>query len=322
MSDVLARAPQSRRAAAAGRRPAPTARGARRATAIAPYLLVLPVIATMVIALGYPLVRQFVMSFQKYGLAQQFGKAPEWIGLDNYKAIFADPAVWAVITRSLLFCVAAAGLTMLVGMAVAVLMTKLVKWLRVVVQSVLLIAWAMPVIASMTIWQWLFDTNYGVINWLLVKIGLDQFKGHSWLIDPLSFLTIAVIVVVWMSVPFVAFSLNAALTQVSGEQLEAAELDGANAWERFLHIKLPTIMPVVMVVSLLQVIWDLRVFAQIYYLQQAGGVASETNLLGTYIYNLGLGQGDFGKAAAVAIFMLALTLGLTFFYVRKLAKEV
>ncbi len=99
MSDVLARAPQSRRAPA-GRRPAPTARGARRATAFAPYLLVLPVIATMAIALGYPLVRQLVMSFQEYGLAQQFGKAPEWVGLDNYKAIFADPDVWAVIIRS------------------------------------------------------------------------------------------------------------------------------------------------------------------------------------------------------------------------------
>ena len=321
MSDVLARAPQAKRAPS-GRRPAPTAQGARRATAIAPYLLVLPVLATMVLALGYPLVRQLVMSFQKYGLEQQFGAPPEWIGLDNYKAIFVDSAVWAVIIRSLVFCLGAAALTMVVGMAVAVLMTKLSKWLRIVVQSVLLVAWAMPVIASMTIWQWLFDTNYGVINWVLVKIGFSQFQDHSWLIDPLSFLTIAGLVVVWMSVPFVAFSLNAALTQVSGEQLEAAELDGANGWERFLHIKLPTIMPVVTVVSLLQVIWDLRVFAQIYYLQQAGGIASETNLLGTYIYNLGLGQGDFGKAAAVAIFMLALTLGLTFFYVRKLAKEV
>lgn len=321
MSDILARAPQGRRAQA-GPRPTPNSRTARRTTAIVPYLLVLPVILTMILALGYPLVRQLIMSFQEYGLAQQFGAAPKWIGLDNYTAIFADSAVWAVIIRSLLFCLVAAGLTMVVGMMVAVLLTKLTTWLRIVVQSILLVAWAMPVIASMTVWQWLFDTNYGVINWLLVKIGLDQFQGHSWLIDPLSFLTIAAVVVVWMSVPFVAFSLNAALTQVSGEQLEAAELDGANAWERFIHIKLPTIMPVVTVVGLLQVIWDLRVFAQIYYLQQAGGIASETNLLGTYIYNLGLGQGDFGKAAAVAIFMLALTLGLTFFYVRKLAKEV
>ncbi|MGP7959373.1 carbohydrate ABC transporter permease [Sanguibacter sp. A247] len=321
MSDVLARAPQSRRAPT-GRRPVPSTQRARRATAIAPYLLVLPVVLMMVIALGYPLVRQFVMSFQEYGLKQQFGADPEWIGLDNYEAIFADSAVWAVIIRSLLFCLVAASATMVAGMAVAVLLTKVATWLRITIQSVLLVAWAMPVIASMTVWQWLFDTNYGVINWVLAKIGLSQFQGHSWLIDPLSFLTIAALVVVWMSVPFVAFSLNAALTQVSGEQLEAAELDGANAWERFRHIKLPTIMPVVMVVSLLQVIWDLRVFAQIYYLQMAGGVASETNLLGTYIYNLGLGQGDFGKAAAVAIFMLALTLGLTFFYVRKLAKEV
>ena len=80
-------------------------------------------------------------------------------------------------------------------------------------------------------------------------------------------------------------------------------------------------MPVVYVVSLLQVVWDLRVFAQIYYLQGAGGLRSETDLLGTHIYNLGIGQSSYGMASAVAIFMLVLTLVLTIGYVRKLAKE-
>lgn len=272
--------------------------------------------------MGYPLVRQIIMSFQEYGLAQQFGFAePAWIGFDNYKALVTDPVIWRVVARSVAFCLINAALTMAIGLAIASLMAKVNKPVRLMLQTVLLLSWAMPVIAAMTVYQWLFDTKYGVINWFLELIGLSQFKDHSWLIEPLSFFAVATLVVVWAAVPFVVFSVYAALIQVSGEMLEAAELDGANAWERFRLITLPTIAPVVYVVSLLQIVWDLRVFAQIYYLQGAGGLANETNLLGTYIYNQGVGQSNFGVASAVAIFMLLLTLLLTIGYVRNLAKE-
>ena len=98
-------------------------------------------------------------------------------------------------------------------------------------------------------------------------------------------------------------------------------LDGAGAWQRLRHVVLPTIRPVLLVVGLLQVIWDLRVFTQIYVLQKAGGVTRDTNLLGTYIYRLGIGGGDFGTAAAVAMFMLALTVLLTAPYVRTMLKN-
>ena len=124
-----------------------------------------------------------------------------------------------------------------------------------------------------------------------------------------------------MSVPFVAFTVYAALTQVPEELIEAAEIDGAGPWQRLRHVILPTIRPVLLVVLLLQVIWDLRVFTQIYVLQKAGGVTRDTNLLGTYIYRLGIGSGDFGTAAAVAIFMLVLTVVLTAPYVRMMLKQ-
>lgn len=298
-----------------------TSRAARRRSQVAPFLLIAPVAVVLGLALGYPLVRQLVMSFQKFGLAQQFGQPPEWIGFDNYSALLTDPVMWTVVGRSVIFCFVNAGLTMLIGTALATLMTKLNKPVRLLLQTCLLMAWAMPIIAAMTVWQWLFDSNFGVINWVLVTIGLEQFDGHSWLIQPLSFFGVATVIIVWASVPFVAFSVYAALTQISDDVLEAAQLDGANAWERFRLIIVPTIMPVIYVVSLLQIVWDLRVFAQIYFLQGAGGLRSETDLLGTYIYNLGIGQSNFGMASAVAIFMLVLTLVLTIGYVRGLAKE-
>src|SRR5688572_1315875 len=124
-----------------------------------------------------------------------------------------------------------------------------------------------------------------------------------------------------MRVPFVAFTVYAALTQLPGELLDAAEIDGAGMLQRLRHLILPTIRTVLLVVGLLQIIWDLRVFTQVYILQEAGGSARATNLLGTYIYRLGIGGGDFGTSAAVAVFMLALTVVLTAPYVRSMLRQ-
>ncbi|WP_230486917.1 carbohydrate ABC transporter permease [Nocardioides anomalus] len=297
----------------------PVERPRRRRAGRLPYALVLPATALLALSLAYPLIRQVVLSFHEYGLAQQFGQPAAWVGLDNYRALVSDAYLWNVVLRTVVFCLFNAGVTMLLGMGVALLMRLMSGPVRLLVQAGLLLAWAMPVVASLTVWQWLFDTQYGVVNWTLTHIGGD-YQGHSWLLEPLSFFFVATVIVVWMSVPFVAFTSYAALTQVSEDLTEAAELDGAGAWQRLRHVVLPSIRPVLLVIALLQVIWDLRVFTQIYVLQKAGGVTRDTNLLGTYIYRLGIGGGDFGTAAAVAMFMLALTVLLTAPYVRLMLK--
>lgn len=285
-----------------------------------PYGLLLPALLVLALALGYPLVRQVVLSFQEYGLPQQFGQPPTWTGLDNYRDLVNDGYLWVLVLRTVAFCLVNATLTMAIGGAIALLMRQMSRPVRLLVQTALLLAWAMPVLAALTVWQWLFDSQYGVVNWVLTRLGAD-YDGHSWLLDPLSFFFVATLVVVWMSVPFVAFTVYAALTQVPAEVVESAEVDGAGPAQRLRHIILPSIMPVLLVVGLLQVIWDLRVFTQIYVLQQAGGVTRETNLLGTYIYRAGIGEGDFGAAAAVAIFMLALTVLLTAPYIIRMLRE-
>jgi N,N'-diacetylchitobiose transport system permease protein len=292
----------------------PQAARRRERSSLLPQALLLPALLSLLVALAYPLARQVLLSFQEFGLAQQFGRPAEWVGLQNYRELVTDPYLWTVVLRSIAFCLANAVFTMLIGVAVALLMRQMSKAVRILVQSGLLLAWAMPVVAALTVWQFLFDTQYGVINWLLTRLGGD-FEGHSWLLEPSSFFFVATVIVVWMSVPFVAFTVYAALTQVPEELLEAAEIDGAGPWARVRNVILPSVKPVLLVVALLQVIWDLRVFTQIYVLQQAGGVTRDTNLLGTYIYRLGIGGGDFGTAAAVAMFMLALTVVLTAPYV-------
>ena len=282
--------------------------------------LVLPAAALLALALGYPLVRQVVLSLQEFGLAQQFGRPPEWIGLGNYRDLVGDSYLWTVVLRTVVFCFVNAALTMGIGVGIALLMTRMSRWVRLAVQGGLLLTWATPVVAAMIVWQFLFDTQYGVVNSVLTSLGSDH-DGHSWLLEPMSFFAVATMIVVWMSVPFVVFTVYAALTQVPDEVVEAAEIDGAGAWQRFLHVVMPTIRPVLLVVLLLQVIWDLRVFTQIYTLQKAGGITRDTNLLGTYIYSLGIKGGDFGTAAAAAMFMLALTVVLTAPYIRIMFRQ-
>ena len=303
-------------------KPAPGHRTPRRRPSgkLAPYALLIPSLLVLAAALGYPLVWQAVTSLQQFGLAQQFGKAPEFVGLQNYLDLVSDPYTWIVVARSLAFCLVSAGSTMVLGVGIALLLKRVNKVVRNILQTSLLLAWAMPLVAAMTVWIWLFDWRRSVVNWLLTEAGLD-FQNFNWLASPLTFYLVAVIIVTWMSVPFVAFTVYAGFTQVPDEVLEAAQMDGASGFARLRHITLPMIRPVLAIVMLLQVIWDLRVFAQIKILQDAGSVPSETNLLGTYIHQLGTGAGDFGMSSTVSIFMLALTLGVSWFYVRRMIRE-
>ena len=286
-----------------------------------PLVLIVPTLVLLIAALGYPIGWQIVTSFKKYGLMQQFGAPAPFVGLDNYIALVTDPYMWTVVVRSIVFCIVTALVTVAIGGAMAVLMNALATWVRVVLQVALLVAWAMPVVAAMTVWIWIVDWRRGLLNWALVKLGVDSAEGHNWLAEPLSFFVVASVIIVWMSVPFVALSIYAGLTQVSTEVLEAASLDGATGIQRLRHIIVPIIAPVLSIVMLLQLIWDLRVFTQIKLLQDAGGVTNETNLLGTYVYQLGTGKGDFGTASAVSILILFLTIALSGYYVRSLMKE-
>jgi len=292
----------------------------RTHTRTARWLLV-PSIAILALGMGYPLAWQVVTSLQEFGLAQQFGRPASFVGFDNYVELATNPVLWGVVIRSLVFCVVTAAITLVIGMLVALLMAAVGRVPRLILQISMLLAWAMPVVAAMTVWIWLFDRRRGVINYLLDAIPGVEMNRFAWLESPTTFFMVASIIVIWMSVPFVAFSAYAGLTQVSDEIIEAANLDGASPWQRVRHILLPMIKPVILIVLLLQLIWDLRVFTQIKILQEAGSRAGDFDLLGTYIYKQGTLAQDFGMASAVSILVLALTIALSWFYIRILLKE-
>jgi N,N'-diacetylchitobiose transport system permease protein len=301
--------------------PEPSGPRRRRPGGATPYALLLPALVVLTALSAWPLVQLLVMSFQEFGRAQVFGAPPEFVGLGNYSAVLGDVEFWQVLARSLLFAAVCVVLTMLLGILVALLMRRLGTALRTLVSIGLLLAWAMPPLSATIVWGWIFDTQYGVLNHILSRgFGLP-FAGHSWLIEPGSFFLVATVIIVWGAVPFVAFTVYAGLTQVPDEVMEAAQLDGAGGAKRFFLVVVPYLRPILTIVTILQVIWDLRVFTQIYSLQSIGGIAEQTNTLGVYIYRVSLGSGDFGVGGAISVLVVLLLVALSAFYVRRTVQE-
>ena len=141
------------------------------------------------------------------------------------------------------------------------------------------------------------------------------------MINPLSFFFVATVIVVWGAVPFVAFTVYAGLTQVPDEVLEAAQLDGANGTKRFTLIIFPYLRAIFLVVFILQVIWDLRVFTQIFALQGIGGIRDQTSTLGVYIYQTSLAGGEYGTGGAIAVITVLILMAISIYYVRQTLKE-
>ncbi|HEY0188435.1 MAG TPA: sugar ABC transporter permease [Cellulomonas sp.] len=306
----------------AGRRaaqaPAPVR---RRRPSLFPYALLLPSLAFLLVLIGWPLIKLVITSFQHFGREQAFGAAPTWAGLENYTTVLTDSQFWLTLARSFAFMVAVVALTIVIGTLLALLMMRLRRGFRLLVSVGLLLAWAMPALTAVIVWGWMFDTQYGVINYLLTQITGHSWSGHSWLINPLSFFVVLAIIVIWQGVPFIAFTMYAGLTQIPGEVLEAAQIDGAGASKRFFQIQVPYVRSILTVLIVLSIIWDLRVFAQVYALQGIGGIAEKTSTLGVWIYQKGTASGDFGVSAAAAVIMVVIMLAISVSYVRQTISE-
>lgn len=288
---------------------------------VAPWAMLLPAVTVLAVVIGWPLINLVIMSTQEYGRAQVFGAPAPFVGFENFAYVLTDETFWNVFSRSVIFAAVNVVLTMVIGTLLAIAMFQMTKAMRYLVQAGLLVAWAMPQLTAVIVWGWMFNTEYGVVNYSLTEFfGLD-YLGHSWFAEPLSFFAIATLIITWQSVPFVAFTIYAGLTQIPNEVREAAMLDGASALQRFTNLTIPYLRAVFAVVITLQIIWDLRVFTQIYALQGLGGLREETSTLGVYIYNVSLGGGDYGMGGAISLIMVVLMSAISFYYVRRTIKE-
>ena len=326
MRAVETRPPSSSRRRAAvppERPPAPRRPGsrARRLRPLVPYALLAPALLVLAAILGFPLYRLLSLSFQQYGLKELFAGRGTFIGLRNYQDILTDPFFWTVVARTMVFAGVAVGLTMGLGTLVALLLRNLARPMRVLVTAGLVAAWAMPTLTAISIWQWLFDFEFGVVNWLLTRLGAEGFEQHNWFDQPLQGFTVIMIVVVWGALPFVAITLHAGLTQVPAELEEAARVDGAGAWQVFRHITFPVMKPIFLILATLSTIWDFKVFTQIWVLLNQRP-SREYFLLGIWSYSESFGVTRYGKGAAIAVVMVMLLMLVTSFYVRQMLRAV
>nr|WP_312892777.1 sugar ABC transporter permease [Allostreptomyces psammosilenae] len=301
-------------------RPRRGGRGTPLAAVLVPYLLVTPAVVAGLVLLGYPLVRNLMLSFQDLGARQLIMRTTEWAGFANYSRLLGDAEFWSVVGRSFGFTAVNVALIMLVGTLVGILLNSLGRAMRLVLSLALVAAWAMPVVASATVFRWLFDTQFGLANWVMRTLGFDGYEQHNWFETGASTLAIVTLLVVWGSVPFVALNMYAGLTTVGTELYEAARVDGASNWRIFRSVILPVMRPFFLITTFLEVIWVFKAFTQIYALN-AGGPDGASATLPVYAYIQGGAQQQYGVAAAISVLTILILLVAMSFYFRLILKQ-
>ena len=291
-----------------------------RARRLLQYLPLLPSLFAFLVLLGYPVLLAVLISFQKMGLRELVQRTTVWIGLDNYAAILTDPGFWAVAIRTLAFTAFNVALTMVLGTLVALLLGALGRWMRLALSISLVLAWATPALTASVIFQWLFDSKFGIVNWALTSVGIfGDYTNHSWFATGISTFAVISLLIAWQAIPFVAFSLRAGILSIPTEQYEAARVDGATDRAIFRRITVPSLLPLFMILTFLSAIWDFKVFTQIWTVRQ-GGPAGETVTLAIYAYLKGIAGAQYGVASAVAVVMVVLLALVLIPYIRTMLR--
>jgi N,N'-diacetylchitobiose transport system permease protein len=306
-------------AIAADLEPAST-RTRRIPTRLLPYALIGPSVFVIGGILAFPLGMLVWLSMQHYGLRELIAHSGEWVGAQNFQTIVADPLFHQVVLRSLIFTFTCVALTLVLSTLIALLLLKVRQGVRIIVMSALVFVWATPVIVTVDIWQWMFDYEFGVINWVLTQLHVGNFIHHNWFDNPAQGLGVLVLVVVWGAIPFVTITLYAALLQVPGEVIDAAHVDGAGAWQRFRFVTAPILKPVFLIVTTLSTIWDFGVFIQIYVLLNQRP-SSDYFTIAIYSYRESFGVTQYGLGAAIAVVMVVILMVVSVFYVRETIKQ-
>jgi N,N'-diacetylchitobiose transport system permease protein len=305
---------------APGIEPAARPVGSGRRDTWVPYALIAPAVLAIAGVLGWALYRNLLISFQQFGRKQLISRTTEWTGWDNYVHALNDDRFWSTVYRTFVFMAVNVVLIMVIGTLIGLLLNRLGKKMRLTLSISLVLAWAMPIIPSTTVFRWIFDTQFGLMNWFMRTLGFSGYEQHNWFGSGTSTLAIVTVLIVWMSVPFVALNLYAGLTTISGEIYEAARVDGASPWRIFWSVVAPIMRPFFLITTFLEIIWVFKAFAQIYALNGGGpNRASET--LPVMAYVEGMGQQQFGVAAAISVLTLLILLAVMSFYFRLILKQ-
>ena len=271
--------------------------------AIAAWTFLAPALLFLGTFLIWPIAYLFYLSYTSGSFTQS---GVRWIGLNNYWRLVTNPDFWQILQNTLYFTTATVIPSLVIPLGLAVLLNRSFAW-----RGALRTAYFIPSITSLVAvglgWRWLFQTE-GPVNNALMDLGLNPIP---WLSSTVWAMPVIILLSVWKQLGFNMVVFLAGLQAIPVNRYEAAELDGANAWQQFLYITLPGLRPTLVFATVTTAIFTLRSFEQVYVIT-GGGPLNSTNLLVYYIYEQAFSQFDFGYAAAAATFLMAVALLLVY----------
>ncbi|MGH7390017.1 MAG: carbohydrate ABC transporter permease [Candidatus Rokuibacteriota bacterium] len=276
-------------------------------------LLLAPTLVILTLFIAYPFVLGIWLSVSD----KVVGRPGNFVGLQNFRANLDDTIFLRAFQNTFVYTFIATALKLSLGMAAALLLNHHFRFKRIV-RAGMLLPWIVPTVLSTLAWQWMFDATFSVFNWVLMNVGLISTR-ILWLGDGTLAMGCLILVNVWRGMPFFAITLLAGLQTINPDLHEAAEIDGAGAWQRFWRVTVPLIKPILLVVVLFSMIATFADFQLIYVLTR-GGPYSSTHVFGTYAYDIAMRAAKLGQGASISLFLFPFLLGVIVFqlwYIRR-----
>jgi trehalose/maltose transport system permease protein len=293
------------------------------------WLFLAPMLVVLVAVAGWPLVRTVYYSFTDASLADL--DARQWVGFDNYFSVLrmpsgrllyggllVDPVWWRAVWNTVLFAVVSVSCETILGTIVALVLNAQFRG-RGIVRAAILIPWAIPTIVSAKMWQWMLNDQFGIINLVLLHLGLIHDK-IAWTASADTAMAAVLIVDIWKTTPFMALLILAALQMLPREIIEVARLDGANSWQLFWRVILPLIRPAVMVAVIFRALDALRIFDLIYVLTPNN---THTKSMSVFVRE-NLFEFDkfaYGSAASTLLFLIVALLTSSYIRIGRISLE-
>ena len=285
---------------------------------LTPYMYILPAAVFLGGVLGFPIVYSFVISFQKYNLATLVSRNAEFVGFQNYQAVLGNPGFVVALTHSLIFTFFSLLFQFTIGLGLAILFNKAFP-LHQLMRGLLLSGWQIPSVVTGTIFLWLFNLDYGLVNFILTSLKVVR-EPIGWFFDSNAALTAVIIANIWLGIPFNLILLSAGIAGLPEDVYEAATVDGANAWQKLIYLTLPLLKSTFTAVLMLGFIYTLRSFDLIWIMTK-GGPGSATEVLPTFAYRLSFIHFNFGQSAAAAVIILSILLCAAALYLKTTLSE-
>jgi multiple sugar transport system permease protein len=273
--------------------------------------LVLPALGVLALILALPIIASLLLSFMEADTADfQFGN---WVGLDNYIRLASDPVFALALWNSIYWTVVEVSVVVTVSLAFGLLLNHPMGR-KSVFRIILLVPWALAPVANAVLWKWIYNSSYGILNYIGVTLGLIP-QPVVWLGDPAIALNALLLAEIWKEIPFITLLMLAGLQNVPSILYRASKLDGAGPVQTFRFVTLPQMKSTILICIVLQSIWALKSFDLVYVLTR-GGPSNSTTMLNFLAYRVSFQFGNIGLGAAVADILFAVMFVLALAYLR------